>query len=94
MEDLAWQLPFNAKNANFGHHNPRKTYSLNNQNLESITSEKDLRGMLDDKLRFHIHAVSATKKANQILGVKKDVIRDVKTISTLYKSMVRPHLEY
>ena len=50
--------------------------------------------MLDDKLRFHIHAVSATKKANQILGVKKDVIRDVKTISTLYKSMVRPHLEY
>ena len=94
-----WQLPFNAKKCkamHFGHHNPRKTYSLNNQNLESITSEKDLGVMVDDKLRFHIHAASASKKANQILGVIKKtyVTRDANTISTLYKSMVRPHLEY
>ena len=52
--------------------------------------------MIDDKLRFHVHAASATKKANQMLGVIKRtyVTRDANTISTLYKSMVRPHLEY
>ena len=52
--------------------------------------------MVDDKLRFHIYAASESKKANQILGVIKKtyVTRDANTISTLYKSMVRPHLEY
>ena len=92
-----WQLPFNAKKCkamHFGHHNSRRTYSLSNQNLEPITS--DLGVMVDDKLRFHIHAASASKKANQILGVIKKtyVTRDADKISTLYKSMVRPHLEY
>ena len=94
-----WQLPFNAKKCksmHFGYNNPRRTYTLNNQVLESITSEKDLGVMVDDSLKFHIHAAYATKKANQMLGVIKKtyVTRDANTISTLYKSMVRPHLEY
>ena len=94
-----WQLPFNAKKCktmHFGYSNARRTYILNNQELEPISSEKDLGVMIDDKLRFHVHAASATKKANQMLGVIKRtyVTRDANTISTLYKSMVRPHLEY
>ena len=94
-----WQLPFNAKKCkamHFGHSNPRRSYSLNNQKLESISSEKDLGVMVDDKLKFHVHAAYATKKANQMLGVIKKtyVTRDANTISTLYKSMVRPHMEY
>ena len=52
--------------------------------------------MVDDKLKFHVHAASASKKANQMLGVikKSYVTRDADAITTLYKSMVRPHLEY
>ena len=52
--------------------------------------------MVDDNLKFHIHTASAAKKANQMLGVIKRtyVTRDADTITTLYKSMVRPHLEY
>ena len=52
--------------------------------------------MVDDKLKFHVHTAAATKKANQILGVIKRTYktRDTETIATLYKSMVRPHLEY
>ena len=61
-----WQLPFNAKKCktmHFGYSNARRTYILNNQELESISSKKDLGVMVDDKLRFHMHAASATNKA-------------------------------
>lgn len=94
-----WQLPFNAKKCkamHFGHNNPKRTYTLNGQVLDPITSEKDLGVMVDDKLKFHVHTAAATKKANQVLGVIKRTYktRDKETITTLYKSMVRPHLEY
>ena len=59
-----WQLPFNAKKCkamHFGYNNPRKTYFLDNQELESVASEKDLGVMVDDKLKFHMHAASAVK---------------------------------
>ena len=94
-----WQLPFNAKKCkamHFGHNNPNKVYHLGGQELEVIDSEKDLGVMVDDKLKFHVHTAYATKKANQMLGVIKRTYRtrDAVTMTTLYKSMVRPHLEY
>ena len=94
-----WQLPFNAKKCksmHFGRKNPKRVYTLNGQELEQITSEKDLGVMVDDELKFHVHAAAATKKANQMLGVIKRTYRtrDAETMMTLYKSMVRPHLEY
>ena len=94
-----WQLPFNAKKCksmHFGHNNPKHKYVLNGLELEAITTEKDLGVMVDNKLNFHVHAATATKKANQILGVIKRTYqtRDEYTIPTLYKAMVRPHLEY
>ena len=48
------------------------------------------------KLNFHVHAATASNKANQILGIIKRTYqtRDEYTISTPYKAMVRPHLEY
>ena len=94
-----WQLPFNAKKCkvmHFGLNNPRLTYILNGHELDKMTSEKDLGVMVDDRLKFHVHTAAAIKKANQILGVIKKTYktRDANTISTLYTSMVRPHLEY
>ena len=45
--------------------------------------------IVDDKLRFHIHPASASKKVNQIFGViKKTYVTRDATISTLL------HLEY
>ena len=94
-----WQLSFNAskcKVLHFGSRNKKDIYHLNNQKLEVSTFEKDLGVNIDNELKFHIHTSSATKKANQILGVikKSYVTRDAGTISMLYKAMVRPHLEY
>ena len=49
-----------------------------------------------DFLKLASLALMRRKKANQILGIikKSYISRDAGTISTLYKAMVRPHLEY
>ena len=69
---------------------------MNGHTLECISSEKDLGVLIDDTLKFHLQTAAATKKANQVLGVIKRSYqtRDTFTMATLYKSMVRPHLEY
>ena len=94
-----WQLPFNAnkcKVLHFGANNLWHPYMLNNHTLESTKREKDLGIIIDEDLKYHVHTTSATKKANQVLGIikKSYVTRDANTIATLYKSMVIPHLEY
>ena len=94
-----WQLPFNAnkcKAMHLGNNNPNFTYYLDNHPLEMTRNEKDLGVIIDDSLKFHEHTASAVKKANQILGVIKKSYnaRDKTTICTLYKALVRPHLEY
>ena len=94
-----WQLPFNeskCKVLHFGHNNEKRDYTTNDHRLEAIRLERDLRVIVDDELKFHMHTATATKKSNQILGIIKNSYqtRDAVTISTLYKAMVRPHLEY
>ena len=67
-----WQLPFNAtkcKMLHFGANNLRHPYMLNNHTLESTKSEKDLGIIIDEGLKYHVHTTSATKKANQVLGI-------------------------
>ena len=80
----------------FGTHNANYSYRLNNHTLDSTKNEKDLGVIIDNELKYHVHAASETKKANQVLGIMKKsyYTRDAKTMPTQYKSMVRPHLEY
>ena len=94
-----WQLPFNAtkcKVMHLGYNNPKHQYVLNNHTQEITTCEKDLGVHVDENLKFHKHTAAATKMANRVLGVIKKAYktREVRTITMLYKSMVRPHLEY
>ena len=79
-----------------GYQNLEQTYHLNGHALESSHREKDLCVIIDDKLKFHDHTAKAAKKANQILGVMKRSYntRDKMTMCTLYKAIVRPHLDY
>jgi hypothetical protein len=79
-----------------GFNNPRHRYVINNHTLDISTCEKDLGVHIDHKLKFHEHTAVATKKANQVLGgIKKAYkTREFRTISMLYKSMVRPQSEY
>ena len=94
-----WQLPFNVskcKVLHIGSQNKGDHYHLNGQELEVSTFEKDLGVNIDNELKFHVQSASATKKANQMLGVikKSYMSRDAATITMLYKAMIRPHLEY
>ena len=92
-----WQLPFNAakcKVMHFGYSNPKREYEMNNVILETSDHEKDLGVIIDDSLKFHVHSAAAIKKARLGLMKKAYTSRDHITISTLYKAMVRPHLEY
>ena len=80
----------------FGYNNEIRDYTMNDHRREAVRLERDLGVIVDDELKFHRHTATDTKKANQILGIikKSYQTRDAVTISTLYKAMVRPHLEY
>ena len=69
---------------------------MNDHRLEADRFERDLGVIGDDELKFHRQKATATKKANQILGIikKSYQTRDAVTISTLHKALVRPHMEY
>ena len=44
---------------------------MNDHRLEAVRFERDLGVIVDDELKFHMHTATATKKANQILGIIK-----------------------
>ena len=92
-------MPFNeskCKDLHFESRNPNISYILNDVELKSVDREKGIGILIDDKLKFHRHSAAATKKGNQMLGILKRsyISRDAFTIITLYKAVVRPHLEY
>ena len=94
-----WQLPFNetkCKSLHIGKKKHCQTYKMNGYTLEQVTEEKDLGMIIDNELKFHKHAAMAIKKANRILGLSKKsfVNLDTNSLPLLYKSLVRPHLEY
>ena len=64
--------------------------------IEKCKEEKDLGVIFDGKLSFDKHIHEAISKANQILGIRKRsfTYMDKEIFLNLYKSMVRPHLEY
>ena len=57
---------------------------------------KDLGIVIDDQLKFQHHIHNQTKKANQKLGMIKRSFGyiDKEMFLSLFKSIVRPHLEY
>ncbi|KAI8489231.1 hypothetical protein Bbelb_329700 [Branchiostoma belcheri] len=71
-------------------------YSLGGQTIEETVEEKDLGVTIDNQLSFHSHTAKAANKGNQVLGLIKRTFYnlDKDTVPTLFKTMVRPHLEY
>ena len=107
QEDLAhlaswsetWLLPFNVSKCSIlhlGRNNIKENYKLHQHYLSNSHTEKDLGVHIDEDLKFRRQAAYAVSKANQILGAirRAFVHMDAKTLPLLYKSLVRPHLEY
>ena len=96
---VTWQLPFNVdkcKSLHIGTKNEHHIYNMGEKCLEQVKQEKDLGIVIDDELKFHKQTAAAIKKANGVLGVikKSFALLDETTLPMLYKTLVRPHLEY
>ena len=64
--------------------------------LETVKSEKDLGVTIDCNLSFRDHINSKVNLANRNLGIifRTFTFLDEETFLHLYKSLVRPHVEY
>jgi ribonuclease P/MRP protein subunit RPP40 len=94
-----WQMGHNVdkcKSLHLGNQNPGHQYVMNGNPLTKTSAEKDLGVMVDEDLKFHVHTAKVVSKAFQILAVvnKSFVNLDAFTLPLLYKTLVRPHLEY
>jgi len=69
---------------------------MNGTALESINEEKDLGIFITDDLKWSTHCQQAYTRANRVLGMINSTIisRDKRILLSLYKTLVRPHLEY
>ena len=93
-----WLLKFNKskyKHVHLGHATNKK-YNIGENEINQVTGEKDLGILIDDKLKFQQHINQQKNKASQRLGMSKRSFSymDKEMFLTLFKSIVRPHLEY
>ena len=72
------------------------SYTFYFHQLEEVQEEKDLGVIVDNKLKFKSHISQKISKANSMLYLIKNCFKhlDENMFLLLYKSLVRPHLEY
>jgi len=93
-----WQMEFNVKKCkamHFGKKNIDYEYSMNGVVLESVESDKNF-GVISHHLKTCSQCVRAYANANKIPGMINRTIYNKHSdiMVKLYKSLVRPHVEY
>ncbi len=89
-------------NVHGGYRQPKETTYLVQQEtgertvVEKTVQEKDLEVIIDGRLTFHDHIQEKVNEANRIMGMIRRSYEylDIPTFRTLFKSIVRLHLEY
>ncbi len=98
-----WQMVLNekkCKHMHIGTHENGERFSFKNANttqeLELVEEQKDLGLLIDNKMKFSKHITQSVSKANRNLGLiaRTFTYLDKDMFVQLYKSLVRPHLEY
>ncbi len=76
--------------------NPHHSYTMRDITLGETNEEKDLGIMINKSLKVSSECVAAAKKVNRALGmIRRNLIfKNRAVILKLYKSLVRPHLDY
>ena len=94
-----WGVNFNCGKCgvmHLGKNNPHYCYTLNNTALSQTTSEKDLGVFVDPLLNFEEHMNTKVKQARKMSGLISRAIsyKSKDIMVPLYKSLVRPIIEY
>jgi hypothetical protein len=94
-----WLMLFNADKCgvmHIGHNNRGEEFRIGTAVLKVTKEEKDLGVIVSDDLKVSKQCNKAASSANRMLGmVKRNFIcRDREVIIPLYKSIIRPHLDY
>src|SRR5438132_7209338 len=76
--------------------NPNTVYDIKDSNVKVVKEEKDLGIIVNQDLKVANQCAVAVKAANRTLGLIKRTFTSRKKdiIVRLYKSLIRPHLEY
>ena len=79
-----------------GHNNMQITYNMSNQQLPTTDQQQDLGIIITKDLKWQKHTEKSCKTANRVLGFidRNFRYKKIELILPLYKSQVRPHLEY
>ena len=69
---------------------------FNGNNITKSSDQKHLGVVLDSKLDFNTHIDQKIKKCNKLIGLMKrlSVHLPRSALLTIYKSFIRPHLDY
>jgi len=94
-----WHMLFNidkCKVMHLGYNNPSVDYFMDTVQLQVVHEEKNLGLVVTYDLKWENQCVVAVKQASKVHGMIKRSFTDQtkETIMALYKSLVRPHLEY
>jgi len=93
-----WQMLFNVlkcKVMHLGYKNHGYSYYIDGKQLDTVEEEKDLRIIITKDLKVSQQCKQAYAKASRMLGLINRSIKhkDRDILLSLYKSLVRPHLE-
>ena len=94
-----WQMEFNVSKCKVVHYGKGSCgygYNMNKQPIEEVECEKDLGVTFCQDLKVSAHCKEAYSKANRMLGLISRTIkyRNLQSLMNLYKTLVRPHLDY
>jgi hypothetical protein len=94
-----WDMKFNVEKCcvlHLGRNNIRSTYNIYGKSLSATTAQKDLGVRVSEDFKFTKQCIEACEKANKVLGFiyRNFDYKSKDIILPLYKSLVRPHLEY